>query len=145
MDKETREFLENKFGIVEQRLTAIDGRLDTMDGRFTRIDGRLDTMDGRFTRIDEQFTSIDGKFEETKRYFGVLAEGLRSEIRQVAEGHQILVDGQARIVEKIEHTERELGAMIKFSYAELDRRIRTVEEKMLALETRVERIETGHA
>ncbi len=115
MDKETREFLENKFGIVEQRLAAIDGRLDSMDGQFARIDGRLETMDGRFTHIDERFTSIDGKFEEMKRYFGVLAEGLRSEIRQVAEGHQILVDGQARIVEKIEHTERELGAMIKFS------------------------------
>lgn len=40
--------------------------------------------------------------------------------------------------------ECELGAMIKFSYAELDRRIHAVEEKMLALETRVERIETGH-
>lgn len=98
MDKETREFLENKFGIVEQRLTAIDGRLDTMDGRFTHIDGRLDTIGGWFTRIDERFTGIDGKFEETKRYFGVLAEGLRSEIRQVAEDHQILVGGQARIV-----------------------------------------------
>jgi len=109
MDKETREFLESKFGLVEQRLTAIDGRLETMDGRFTRI--------------DEQFSDIDGKFEETKRYFGVLAEGLRSDIRQVAEGHHILVDGQARIAEKIEHVERELGAMIKFSYAELDRRI----------------------
>ena len=60
-------------------------------------------MDGRFTRIDERFTAIDGKFEETKRYFGVLAEGLRSDIRQVAEGHHILVDGQARIVEKIEY------------------------------------------
>lgn len=100
MDKETREFLENKFGIVEQRWTAIDGRLDTMDGRFTRI--------------DERFTGIDGKFEETKRYFGVPGEGLRSEIRQVAEGDRILVDGQARIAEKIEHVERELGAMIKF-------------------------------
>lgn len=132
MDKETREFLENKFGIVERRLTSIDGRLDAMDGRFTRIDGRLDAMDGRFTRIDEQFSGIDGKFEETKRYFGVLAEGLRSETRQVAEGHQILVDGQTRIIEKIEHVERELGAMIKFSYAELDRRLRAVEEKMLA-------------
>lgn len=95
MDKETKEFIENKFGIVEQRLTAIDGRLDTMDGRFTRI--------------DERFTASDGKFDETKRYFGVLAEGLRSEIRQVAEGRHILADGQAR---KIEHVECELGAMI---------------------------------
>jgi hypothetical protein len=104
MDKETREFLDNKFGSMEQRFTA----------------------------IDERFTGIDGKFEETKRYFGVLAGGLRSEIRQVAEGHQILVDGQTRIFEQIQQVERELGAMIKFSYAELDRRIRAVEEKMLA-------------
>jgi hypothetical protein len=73
MDKETTKFLENKFGVVEQRLIAIDGRLDTMDGRFT---------------------DIDGKFEETRRYFGVLAEGLRSEIRQVAEGHHILLDAR---------------------------------------------------
>ncbi len=38
-----------------------------------------------------------GEIEEIKRYFEVVAEGLRSEIRQAAEGHQVLVDGQARI------------------------------------------------
>jgi hypothetical protein len=44
---------------------------------------------------------------------------------------KILVDGQARIVEKIEHVERELGAMIKFSYAELDRRTMLWKRKCL--------------
>jgi hypothetical protein len=63
-----------------------------------------------------------GEIEEIKRYFGVVAEGLRSEIRQVAEGHQVLADGQVRILDRIDRLERELGAMIKFSYAELDRR-----------------------
>jgi len=29
----------------------------------------------------------DGQVEEIKRYFGVVAESLRSDIRQVAEGH----------------------------------------------------------
>lgn len=82
-----------------------------------------------------------GDIEEIKRYFGVVAEGLRSEIRQVAEGHQVLVDGQARIMDRIDRLERELGAMIKFSYAELDRRIHTVEETVLSLQARVERLE----
>lgn len=51
MDKETREYLERKFSLIEER-----------------------------------FSGIDVRFEETKRHFGVIAEGLRSEIRQVAEG-----------------------------------------------------------
>lgn len=29
----------------------------------------------------------DAQVEEIKRYFGVIAEGLRSDLRQVAEGH----------------------------------------------------------
>ena len=57
------------------------------------------------------------EIEEIKRHFGVIAEGLRSEIHQVAEGHQVLMDGQARIMDRIDRLERELGAMIKFSYA----------------------------
>lgn len=40
--------------------------------------------------LDRKFNSIDGKIEENKRYFGV-----------VAEGHQILLDGQARIVDRL--------------------------------------------
>jgi len=38
-------------------------------------------------------------------YMDVLPEGLRNEIRQVAEGHQILPDGQARIIERLEQVE----------------------------------------
>lgn len=40
--------------------------------------------------LDRRFNGIDGKFEEIKRYFGVVAEGLRNEIRQVAEGHEVI-------------------------------------------------------
>lgn len=82
-----------------------------------------------------------GEIEEIKRYFGVVAEGLRSEIRQVAEGHQVLADGQVRILDRIDRLERELGAMIKFSYAELDRRIRTVEDTVISMQSRLERLE----
>jgi hypothetical protein len=96
MDKETREFLTRNF--------------DTIDGRF-------ETINGKFDRMQQQ---IDAKAAETRRHFEVVAESLRSDIRQSAEGHQILLDGQTRIVEQVEEVKRELGAMIKFSYADLD-------------------------
>ena len=41
----------------------------------------------------------DAQVEEIKRYFGVVAEALRSDIRQIAEGHS-----------GIQHELRELGA-----------------------------------
>ena len=44
-------------------------------------------------------------------------------------------------MDRIDRLERELGAMIKFSYAELDRRVRSPEETVLSLQTRMERLE----
>lgn len=150
MDKETREYLESKFSALDQRFTGVDGQLAGIDQRFTRVDEQLARLDQQFTGVNEQlagidqrFRGIDEKFEDAKRYFGVVAEGLRSEVQQVTEGHQIILDGQTRIVGRIELAERELGAMIRFSYAELDRRIRALEEDTLTLKTRVDRIEAS--
>ncbi len=42
----------------------------------------------------------------------------------------------------VDRMERELGVMIRFSYAELDRRIRTLEEGFATLQERVARVET---
>jgi len=134
MDKETREFLESKFSTLNQRFTRVDEQLAGIDQRFARVDEQ-------FARVDQRFSGIDEKFEETKRYFSVVAESLRSEVQQIADGHQIILDGQTRIVGRIEQAERELGAMIRFSYAELDRRIGALEEGALTLKTRVDRIE----
>ncbi|MGB3940168.1 MAG: hypothetical protein WBK96_01585 [Candidatus Manganitrophaceae bacterium] len=59
MDQEMREFLERKFA-------AIDEKFDAIDGKFAAIDGKFD--------------AINGKFEETRRYFGIVAEGLERKI-----------------------------------------------------------------
>lgn len=67
------------------------------------------------------------EMEEIKRYFGVVAEGLERKVQQVAEGHQILMNGQSRIMDRIDRLERELGAMIKFSYSELECRMTALE------------------
>ena len=107
MDKETRKFLESKFSTLNQRFTRVDEQLAGIDQRFARVDEQ-------FARVDQRFSGIDEKFEETKKYFSVVAESLRSEVQQIADGHQIILDGQTRIVGRIEQAEREVGATIRF-------------------------------
>ena len=82
-----------------------------------------------------------GEIEEIKCHFGVIAEGLRNEIRQVAEGHDAIREEIKQFREEVKEEFKEVKAMIKFSYAELDRRIRTVEETVLSLQARMERLE----
>jgi hypothetical protein len=78
---------------------------------------------------------------EIKRHFGVVAEGLRSEIRQVAEGVSA-VDARLSVFQgDVAREFEETRAMIRLSYTELDRRIRTIEAAHASLESRVERLE----
>ncbi len=82
-----------------------------------------------------------GEIEEIKRHFGVIAEGLRNEIRQVAEGHEVIRNEIRTLREENEAAHREILSAIKFSYAELDRRIRVLEEDSLMLKARLDRLE----
>lgn len=52
----------------------------------------------KFNEVDGGFESVDARLLETRRHFEVVAEGLRADIRQVAEGHQLPVGGQTRIL-----------------------------------------------
>jgi len=96
----------------------------------------------------------DKTAEEIKRHFDVVAESLKDEIKLVAEGHSILdrkIDGLDRI-DKVDRKidefrkenaeeHREVLSAIKFSYAELDHRIVTLENKFTDVEKRVSRLE----
>ncbi len=55
--------------------------------------------------------------EEIKRHFGVIAEGLRTEIRQAAEGHEVIRHEIRTLREENEQAHREILSAIKFSYA----------------------------
>ena len=78
-------------------------------------------LDRKFNAIDEKFKEIrrdsDRKFEETKHYGGVVAEGLRSEIQQVAEGHEVIRNEIQSLRQENEQAHKEIVAAIKFSYA----------------------------
>lgn len=89
---------------------------------------------------------------ETRRHFDVVTEATRQEIRLVVEAIALVDEKLDREATEIRQEMRtgftETQAMIKFSHAELDRRIRTIEESqrtledaLAALQSRVERLE----
>src|SRR3989475_1037034 len=94
-----------------------------LDERFGRIEQRLDGHDRRFE-------SIDQRFDELKRHTGVLVEGLRHEVHLLAEGFATFIESryaqdQANIAEQF----RETRALIHLSYDQLRQRVERLEQK----------------
>ena len=98
-------------------------------------------LDRKFDAIGEKFSGIDEKFEETQRHFGVIAEDLRTEIRQVAEGHEGIRTEIQAFRNEVAEEFKEVKSMIKFSYAELDQRIRMLEAEFQTIKNRMDRLE----
>ena len=69
-----------------------------------------------------------GEMEEIKRHVGVVAEGLRNEIRQMTEGLDTVREEISCFRNEVKEEFKGVKAMIKFSYAESDHRIVAVEE-----------------
>ena len=127
MDQELVQYLDGRFQTLDERFDRIELRLDSHDQRFDRIEQRLDAHDRRFDLLDQK---IDEKVEEVKRHTGVLVEGLRHEVRLVAEGFATFIESryaqdQANIAEQF----RETRALIHLSYDQLRQRVERLERK----------------
>ena len=83
--------------------------------------------------------------EELKGHFDVVAESLGSKIELVAEGvvnvHEKLDRRFDALVTRIEKESEETRALIRLSYAELDRRLTTLEAVADELTRRVDALE----
>ena len=60
------------------------------------------------------------EIEEIKRHFGVVAESLRGDIRQIAEGHAVIRDELEIQREELRGEFKETRALIKVSFSQLD-------------------------
>ena len=125
MDRETTERFDDvthRFDVIDQRFGAVDQRFDGVDRRLDAMDQRFDTMDQRFGAMEQRFDAtdrkIDEKFEESKRYFGVLAERLESMIGFIAEGHHSL-----------ERQLHEFRAWTETAVGKLDQRVMRLESR----------------
>ena len=84
--------------------------------------------------------------EEIVQQFHIVSEGIISQVKQVAEGvvnlNEKLDRTRQELKSEIQETRQEVLAAIKFSYAELDRRLTTLEKEFLELKLRVQKIES---
>ena len=84
--------------------------------------------------------------EEIVHQFHVISEVFISQVKQVAEGVANVDEKLDRrfnqLKAEIQETRQEVLAAVKFSYAELDKRITTLEKEFLELKHRVEKIKT---
>lgn len=89
---------------------------------------------------------LEGALGDVRRHFDTSTEALRGEIRAIAEGVENSAVKLEREVASVRHEMRggfaETQAMIKFSHAELDRRVAKLEEAFADLQARVERLES---
>jgi hypothetical protein len=84
---------------------------------------------------------------EIKRHFDVVAEGLTSQIQQLAEGVLGVDEKLDRVRGEIGSELKEAKALVKLSFAGLDRRVLDrrvtgLEDTVASLAGRVERLET---
>ena len=102
----------------------------------------LESMDRRINSLEQK---TDQFKEEMIHQFHVISEDVISQVKLVAEGVMNLDEKFTREItgfrKENEHTHQEMMAMIKFSYAELDRRVSTLEGEVLELKRRVDQIE----
>jgi len=114
----------------------------TLDPKFEKIDQRFEKADQRINVLDHK---VDQFKEEIIHQFHVISEDVISQVKLVAEGVMNLDEKFTREIsgfrKENEQAHQEIMAMIKFSYAELDKRISTLEAEVQDLKRRMDQIE----
>jgi ubiquinone biosynthesis protein UbiJ len=83
------------------------------------------------------------QMEEIKRHFGVVAESLRSDIRQIAEGHATIRHELQALGGEFRDEFKEMRALLRLSFSQLDQRIRSLESDIAVLKARIDRLEAN--
>lgn len=106
---------------------------------------------------DEEWKRIEALFErgvaetrrataEMRRHFDVATEAMEHKVQLVAEAVQAVdrkLDREvSELKEIMDRRFSDTQAMIKFSHAELERRVSRLEDALTELQSRVERLET---
>jgi chromosome segregation ATPase len=133
--KELKEEIDNKTQPIAQAVLELSGKVVALDGRVVALDGRVVALDGRVVALDGRVVALDGKVDALDRKVDAL------------DGKVNVIGGKVdRIHEElkteIKETRQEILAAVKFSYAELDKRLTTLEKEFIELKLRVEKIET---
>jgi len=100
--------IDRQLADARRRFDSLDQRLDAVDQRFDAVDRRFDAADDRFGRLE---AFIREESAATRHHFDVVSDGLRAEIRLIAEGHAVLAGNVASLAARQDATEARLGSL----------------------------------
>jgi archaellum component FlaC len=122
--------VDQRFDQVDGRFEQIDRRFEQIDRRFEQVDRRLDGLDRHAVVVDQRLDRLDETAVETRRHFHVVAEGLRGDIRLLAEGFTLRIDRLETILrDEIVRSHDALAGLIRLAYTDLDRRVTALEPR----------------
>jgi len=137
-----KEFLEL---LEEFSKKTLDPKFEKIDSQFAEVNSQFEKIDDRFEKIDSRFTQIDSRFiefrEDIIHQFHVISEDVISKVQLVAEGVANLNEKLDRHIDENQREHKDILAAIKFSYAELDKRMTVLETEMEDLKRRMDKIE----
>ena len=136
MDQELVQYLEEKFQTQEQRFQSL------LDQSLGGIAARFEGVNARFDRVEQRLDAHDDRFEEVKRHTGVLVEGLRHEIQQVAEGLVMHIEFRHR--EDREYFDRkfeDMSSLFRSSHDHLQQQHDQLRQSQDQIHQRVENLE----
>ena len=84
---------------------------------------------------------IESTATETWRHFDVVAEGLQQKIQLLAEGITANTQRIERLSGEMKEEFAEVRSTIRLSHTELERRLRTLEDVVSTLQSRMDRLE----
>jgi len=119
-----RDFEELFTGFEKRQDEKLMGLEDRVDGKFRGLDEKFNGLEGR---VDEKFKGLE---ERVVNQFHVIAEGLTDHIKLLAEGHTGIINRLDRTEKENERQHLETRALVKLSFAELDRRLSDLESQM---------------
>jgi chromosome segregation ATPase len=130
MEQETAEDIKRHFDVVAQGLREEIGDLRSeVGGIHAGIGDLRSEIDGLHAGIGDLRSEVGGLHAgigDTKRHINVVAESLRSDIRTVAEGFVATNERLDRFEVRMSEKFREMEALLRLSFTELDRRIQSL-------------------
>lgn len=84
----------------------------------------------------------DEQVEEIDRHFGIVTETLLSDTLQITEGHSGIRQELQEMRDEFRDEFKEVRALMRLSFSQLDLRIRTLKTDISTLKARMDRLET---
>jgi archaellum component FlaC len=145
LEEFSKKTLDPKFEKIDSQFAEVNSQFEKIDSQFAEVNSQFEKIDDRFEKIDSRFAQIDSRFiefrEDIIHQFHVISEDVISKVQLVAEGVANLNEKLDRHIDENQREHKDILAAIKFSYAELDKRITVLETEMEDLKHRMDKIE----